>query len=115
MSTHRNTSSSQSTSSDQEQWDEWNNELDGPESIESIPLRFWHHMDARAALIQEAREGRDIDTYPELNSREPVLWIRQQRPDIEARFSIEQYEADYQHILAHAPKPLQYGVEERDI
>ncbi|HEV2459222.1 MAG TPA: hypothetical protein VGS80_12760 [Ktedonobacterales bacterium] len=55
-------------------------------SIREIPQEQFPDAEARAELVRRALAGCDVYAYRPAFQPEYVVWVRQGRPDIEARF-----------------------------
>jgi hypothetical protein len=55
-------------------------------SILTIPFDQLPDNEARAELVRRALTGGDVYAYTPMGSDRYVVWVRQARPDIEARF-----------------------------
>lgn len=56
------------------------------DSIRAIPQSELPDDEARAELVRRAEAGYDVYAYRPASSPVHVVWVRQARPDIEARF-----------------------------
>jgi hypothetical protein len=64
----------------------WSEREDNAASIRAIPFEELPDSEARAALVRRALAGQDVYAYVPCASDHCVVWVRQDRPDVEARF-----------------------------
>jgi len=61
--------------------------VENARSIVEIPVEQLSDDEARGELIRRALAGQDVYAYTPMAQEVYVLWVRQRRPDVEARFA----------------------------